>query len=61
MRQLRVSEVRTQIYLPQPVHQKIRDIAKKQHISIAQVLREAIAQKYLPNELEEVVSMRRYR
>lgn len=61
MRRLRVSEVRAQIYLPHPVHQKIRDLAKKQHISMAQVIREAVARKCFPNELKEVVGMRRYR
>lgn len=54
MQRLRIAEVRTQIYLPHPVPQKIRDLAKKQHSSMAQVIREAIARECFPNELEDV-------
>ncbi len=43
MLQQRVSEVRTQIYLPQYLHAKISIRAQKRGVSIASIIRDAIA------------------
>lgn len=40
----RIAEVRTQIYLPEEWHRKLKELAQNRRVSFAALIREAIAQ-----------------
>lgn len=43
----RVSEVRTQIYLPKALHEVVQQEARRQGVSMATAIREAVSDKYI--------------
>ncbi len=48
----KVSEHRTQLYLPAELHQQLKAYAQRHHISMSEAMRQAVAQMVAPPPLE---------